>query len=256
MTRATPLLRSARDAGLTLRRDGNRLVIRGPSSVGALARQLLSAKAAVLAALDAEAAAGPALPPLPAPPPRPVVGGGGPDRRPGRRRLMPSLPPPGPRSAHGRVELVPALRGAGGVAVTRAVALRGDPGPDPARVLAVLHRLRALGVGLRPGPAPDAVTLDGTVAPTLAAEVAAAAPVLRQLVDAEAALAARCAALVRLPHPRPPIPGPSWQGYLPELAAGCAATDPPSWPAGVGAYCAAVSAELDRVERAARSETR
>lgn len=38
------LLNSARDAGLTLKRDGNRLVVRGPRAAGELAKSLVSRK--------------------------------------------------------------------------------------------------------------------------------------------------------------------------------------------------------------------
>jgi hypothetical protein len=47
------LLVAARDAGLDVRANGHRLIIRGPKSADALARQLLSRKAEVMAALAA-----------------------------------------------------------------------------------------------------------------------------------------------------------------------------------------------------------
>ena len=45
------LLEEASAAGLKVRRDGDRLVVRGPGDAEALARELLSHKAAVFAAL-------------------------------------------------------------------------------------------------------------------------------------------------------------------------------------------------------------
>jgi hypothetical protein len=49
------LMLQARAAGLTLHVDGDRLVVRGPSSAEALARGLLQRKAEVVAALKAPA---------------------------------------------------------------------------------------------------------------------------------------------------------------------------------------------------------
>ncbi len=52
------LLRTAAAAGLTVHLDGERLVIRGPRSADAIARQLISHKPAVVAAIRATAVAG------------------------------------------------------------------------------------------------------------------------------------------------------------------------------------------------------
>jgi hypothetical protein len=49
------LLQVAAAAGLTVRLDGNRLVIRGPRSADAIARRLVASKAAVVAAIQAAA---------------------------------------------------------------------------------------------------------------------------------------------------------------------------------------------------------
>jgi hypothetical protein len=51
MGSVTDLLEEARDAGLEVRVDGDRLVVRGPRSAAALARQLLDRKPEVVAAL-------------------------------------------------------------------------------------------------------------------------------------------------------------------------------------------------------------
>jgi len=125
---------------------------------------------------------------------------------------------------------------------------------DTARAIAVLHACFCGGIALRPEAMPGTVILNGAVPPTLAAEAEAAQRDLRLLVDAEAALARRCATLTRLPHPRPAIPGPGWQSYLDELPAGCATTTPPSWTAGIAMYMAAVTTELDAVEADARRQ--
>jgi hypothetical protein len=62
------LLAAARDAGLKIMVDGDRLVIRGPKSAEALARHLLDRKAEMMAALRA-----PAPPPeIDAPDPSPA----------------------------------------------------------------------------------------------------------------------------------------------------------------------------------------
>jgi hypothetical protein len=50
-TSITPLLAKARAAGLTIRVDGERLVVRGPRSAADLGKMLVSRKAEVLAAL-------------------------------------------------------------------------------------------------------------------------------------------------------------------------------------------------------------
>jgi hypothetical protein len=50
------LLAEARQAGLTLERDGDMLRVRGPRAAGPLARTLLARKVEVLAALDGPAA--------------------------------------------------------------------------------------------------------------------------------------------------------------------------------------------------------
>jgi len=133
---------------------------------------------------------------------------------------------------------------------------RSRPAADPARILATLRACFAAGVGLEPGVGPGTVQLTGSARPTVVSEVEALGPSLRQLVDAEARLAARCEGLTRLPHPRAAIPGPSWQGYLDVLESGVATTEPPSWAAGVGAYVAEVTAGLDAVERAVRGAVR
>ncbi len=49
------LLRTAAAAGLTVRLDGDRLVIRGPRSADTIARQLIAEKPAVVAAIQATA---------------------------------------------------------------------------------------------------------------------------------------------------------------------------------------------------------
>ncbi len=51
---AVSLLREAEDAGLVVRVDGDRLVVRGPKSAGAIAERLLDHKAEVIEALSAE----------------------------------------------------------------------------------------------------------------------------------------------------------------------------------------------------------
>ncbi len=51
---AVSLLQEAEAAGLTVRVDGDRLVVRGPKSAGAIAERLLDHKAEVLKVLSAE----------------------------------------------------------------------------------------------------------------------------------------------------------------------------------------------------------
>lgn len=51
MVSLTELLASAIDAGLTIHRDGDRLVVRGPRSAGDIVRRLLARKTEVLATL-------------------------------------------------------------------------------------------------------------------------------------------------------------------------------------------------------------
>ncbi len=51
---AVSLLQEAQAAGLTVRVDGERLVVRGPKSAGAIAERLLDHKAEVLKVLSAE----------------------------------------------------------------------------------------------------------------------------------------------------------------------------------------------------------
>ena len=51
---AVSLLQEAASAGLTVRVDGDRLVVRGPKSAGAIAERLLDHKAEVIEALSAE----------------------------------------------------------------------------------------------------------------------------------------------------------------------------------------------------------
>ncbi len=51
---AVSLLQEAEAAGLTVRVDGDRLVVRGPKSAGAIAERLLDRKAEVIEALSAE----------------------------------------------------------------------------------------------------------------------------------------------------------------------------------------------------------
>jgi hypothetical protein len=57
---AVALLHRARQAGLVVRRDGDRVIVRGPKRLQHLATQLLDDKAAVLLALEVES--DPALP--------------------------------------------------------------------------------------------------------------------------------------------------------------------------------------------------
>lgn len=133
---------------------------------------------------------------------------------------------------------------------------------DAGQILALLRTFYRLGIGLRPGPGLETVELwwvgsreRWDIPPTLTAEATAVGLELRQLVDAERALAARCAALTRLPYLRPAIPGPGWQGYLDVIAAGCATTAPPRWTAGIALYVHTVTAALDAVEVEARRES-
>ena len=55
------LIDHARQAGLVVRREGDRLIVRGPKRLGDLAAHLLDRKAEVMAALDAEADPGVAM---------------------------------------------------------------------------------------------------------------------------------------------------------------------------------------------------
>ncbi len=48
------MLREARQTGLEVRRDGHALIVRGSDELGGLAREILSHKALVLAALERE----------------------------------------------------------------------------------------------------------------------------------------------------------------------------------------------------------